>query len=252
MSERPKLGQLLLGAGAIDEAQLTAALAEQSRWGRPLGTTLLQMGFLEEETLIRTLARQLKLPVAWLRGKRIRPDVLALVPHELVEKHRCLPVLVDQRAGKTLLLAMEDPADLGAADEVSFRTGMKVRAVLAAPSELDDAIERHYPSGGGPIEAGSAPPGERGASPADGQPEPELLSLGRGEPESLAFGPPDSDLGDSRDFGKPSDPGAGAPSGDAVVRALAQLLVEKGVISREELVERLSSLSARGEENPGA
>ena len=60
MAERPKLGQLLLGAEVITEGQLAAALDEQKQTGRPLGMTLVNMGSLDEETLVRTLARQLR------------------------------------------------------------------------------------------------------------------------------------------------------------------------------------------------
>ena len=73
MPKRPKLGELLVMAGAIDQIQLGAALADQRQFGHPLGATLVRMGFLDEEALIRTLARQLKLPIAWLRGMGICP-----------------------------------------------------------------------------------------------------------------------------------------------------------------------------------
>ncbi len=248
MPDRPKLGQLLLRAGAIDEPQLAAALAEQSRWGSPLGATLVQMGFLDEEMLVRTLARQLQIPIAWLRGKRIRPEVLELVPRSLVERHRCLPLLVDQRGGRSILLAMADPADLEAVDEVAFHTGLKVRAVLAAPSELDDAIHRHYPTGLDSSVLNPLPQGESGSGRAGTPPEPELLSLGPATAETFEFGAVGTDLGDSAAFGHA--PQAAAPSasgvdasGEPIVRALAQLLVEKGILSREELVERLSALA---------
>lgn len=218
---RPKLGQLLLAAGVIDEAQLRAALSEQERWGRPLGVTLVQLGFVDEETLVRTLARQLAVPVVWLRGRTVRRDIVELVPREVAEKHRCLPVLLDERGGRTLLLAMADPADLTGADEVSFLTGLPVKPVLAAPSELDEAIGRHYPS---TDEAQGDEPGSFGGELA-AEP-PELL----GVPASV-------------------DP---APSTrpqrivsvevEAILRALTQLLVEKGVISRDELVDRVSRI----------
>lgn len=146
MAERPKLGQLLLGAEVIAEGQLAAALDEQKQTGRPLGMTLVKMGFLDEETLVRTLARQMSLPVAWIRGKKIRKPVLELVPPQIVGAHRCLPVRVDDQEGsKTLLLAMEDPADLAVLDEVALAAGMPVRPVLAAPSEIEESIGRHYP-----------------------------------------------------------------------------------------------------------
>ncbi len=68
MAERLKLAELLVRAGAIDQAQLTAALREREKWGLPLGVTLIELKFLDEETLVRTLARQLKVPLAWMRG----------------------------------------------------------------------------------------------------------------------------------------------------------------------------------------
>ena len=62
--------------------------------------TLVLMGFLEEETLIRTLAAQLKLPVARIRGKRVNAEVVELVPVELAEKHRCLPLFVKSQGAR--------------------------------------------------------------------------------------------------------------------------------------------------------
>ena len=68
MNKRLKLGEMLVAKGLIGEAQLAAALSEQRRWGKRLGMTLVLMGCLEEETLVRTLAAQLKLPVARIRA----------------------------------------------------------------------------------------------------------------------------------------------------------------------------------------
>jgi hypothetical protein len=80
MPDRPKLGELLVMTGAIDQTQLGAALAEQRRFGHPLGTTLVRMGFLDEEALIRTLARQLKLPInSREHGSKKRARALLLV-----------------------------------------------------------------------------------------------------------------------------------------------------------------------------
>jgi len=80
------------------------------------------MGFLDEETLMRTLARQLKLPVAWLRGKWVDDEVRDLLPAELALKHRVLPLTVTvEDTGKVLHLAMHDPNDLEALDAVRFQ-----------------------------------------------------------------------------------------------------------------------------------
>jgi len=236
MKNRPKLGELLVEAGAVDEAQLTAALAEQRKWGHPLGMTLVEMRMLDEETLVRTLARQLRIPVVWLRGKAVRPEVLALVPPEIAEKHRCMPVLLDERGAKTLVLAMEDPADVAAIDQVAFLTGLEVKPVLAAPGELGEAIQRHYPSGR--VSTGSLDLNDAIFAHEDlGAAQPELLSLAHPEVQSSAPLDIESEA--------PATQSAPGPvASDGILRALTQLLVEKGVITRDELVERLKTLEA--------
>ena len=70
------LGELLIAAGAIERDQLEVALAEQKNWGGPLGAALVRMGMLDEHTLIRALAGQLKLPVMKLDGKRVNSEIL--------------------------------------------------------------------------------------------------------------------------------------------------------------------------------
>ena len=122
MAERPKLGELLVMAGAIDQTQLGAALVDQRQFGHPLGATLVRMGFLDEEALIRTLARQPKFPIAWLRGKWVEQEVIELVPAALALEYRCLPLTVnDSGQGKVLHLAMQDPGDLETLDAERFR-----------------------------------------------------------------------------------------------------------------------------------
>ncbi len=227
MSERPKLGELLVMAGAIDQTQLGTALAEQRRFGRPLGATLVRMGFLDEEALIRTLARQLKLPIAWLRGKWVEQEVLDLVPAELALKHRCLPLTVnDDGRSKVLHLAMQDPGDLETLDAIRFHVGHNVTPVLAAPSEIEEALQRHYESG--------KSEGCATASRPEVQEVPELLMF---ELKAQAA-TPETEL--NFEFGTgPSD--APLMSSQAVLSALTQLLtvlVQKGIISREEVAER--------------
>ena len=228
MPERPKLGELLVMAGAIDQTQLGAALAEQRKFHSPLGVTLVRMGFLDEESLVRTLARQLKLPIAWLRGKWVEPEVLDLVPAEIALKHRCLPLAVtDEGRGKKLHLAMQDPQDLETLDAVRFHVGHNVSPVLTAPSELEEALQRHYESGQ-----------TEGETVAARRPEvqevPELLMF---ELKAQAA-TPETEL--DFEFGTgPSD--ASLMSSQAVLSALTQLLsvlLEKGIISREEVAER--------------
>jgi type IV pilus assembly protein PilB len=228
MPKRPKLGELLVMAGAIDQLQLGAALADQRQFGHPLGATLVRLGFLDEEALIRTLARQLKLPIAWLRGKWVEQEVLDLVPAELALKHRCLPLSVNGAGhGKVLHVAMQDPGDLEALDAIRFHVGHNVSPVLAAPSELEEALQRHYETGNSG--------GRTAASRPEVQEVPELLMF---ELKAQAA-TPETEL--DFEFGTgPSD--APLMSSQAVLSALTQLLtvlMQKGIITREEIAERL-------------
>ena len=235
MSQRPRLGELLVDAGVIGEEQLAQALSRQQQNPLRLGKTLLQMQALDEETLTRTLARQLSVPVAWLRGKRIRGELLELVPRELIERHRCLPVQLDDRGEKTLLLAMEDPSDIAAIDAIATSTGLAVRPVLAAPSELDDAIARHFE-----IDPGDSLSQVEFVDDEDSRPD--LLSI-----ENKAPAPTVHALPPLQAMSPPaaSQPEATAVADDLVLRALTQLLVEKGVFTREELIERLGALAGK-------
>jgi type IV pilus assembly protein PilB len=228
IAEKPKLGELLVMAGAIDQTQLGSALADQRKFGKPLGSILVSMGYIDEETLVRSLARQLNLPIAWLRDKWVESEVLELVPAKIAIKHHCLPLLMSEDAGgKVLHLAMQDPGNLEAVDAVSFQVGHKVTPVLAAASELEDAIQRHYQSGDTATSAPSNRP--------EVQNVPELLMFelkaqAATPVEELAF-----------EFGTgPGD--AALMSSQAVLTALTQLLsvlIEKGIISKEEVAARL-------------
>lgn len=237
MAERPKLGDMLIAAGAIDKTQLGAALAHQRNFGRPLGSILIQMGYLDEETLVRTLARQLKIPVAWLRGKWVEDAVRDLLPAELALKHRVLPLTVTiEDTGKVLHLAMHDPHDLDALDAVRFQVGHKVSPVLAAASELDDALKRHY-------EPGSAGP----AHAIDGGPQarqvPELLTFRQ---QKAAPATEEAQLPDA----VAAAPAASAPAAKAVGHAsteaaiavflqLIEIFMDNGIVTAEELTKRI-------------
>jgi hypothetical protein len=184
--ERPKVGEILLRAGVIDRHQLQAALGEQRRWGRRLGSTLIKLGFVEERALVRALASQLGLPVATLEGKRIHPDVLGLVPGEVAEKHMVIPLFVKKEGGiNRLFVGMEDPGSLDVLDELRFRSGMDVRAVMVGPSELAEAIDRYY------RRDGDAPP-ESARPPGDTNPivEPQAVPAPDAEPARAATASP--------------------------------------------------------------
>lgn len=242
---RPKVGEILIRAGLIDEGQLRAALGDQSNWGQRIGVTLVKMGLIEERDLVRALAQQLQLPVVGLEGKRVQPEVLELVPLAFAEKHLCVPLFVkDGPNGRTLYVGMDDPGNLEAVDDLGFKTGLVVQPVLVSPSELCEAIDRFYrpaeersldvdtPESGLDLEAGGRPP-------KTGVDHTQRVE------ESLF---PDLDEIDSqRKVEARAKPAAAPDPADEstnriILRALCQLLVEKQLISREELQRVVESL----------
>ena len=233
MKAKRKIGDLLVASGTIDEAQLAAALGEQKQWGRPLGMTLVRMGFVDESTLVHALASQLKIPVVQLAGKVVNQEVLDRVPVDLAEKHRCIPLLLNEEGGhQVLYLGMEDPADLEAVDEISFQIGDTVKPVLVAPSELDEALHRHYHWASSSTNPEMTTDVEPDAFDEDS--EPEFIDL----PGSAGEESPAAASG-------MSEPTAGQSAGippESILRALGQLLVEKGVITRDELIDRVQSV----------
>ena len=243
-------------AGVLDRTSLAKALVEHERSGRPLGTTLVELGLVSEQILMSTLAHQLGLPLARITAWPVDAELLALVPRELAEQHRCFPLaLKTEGAEQWLYLAMGDPSDLDGVEAVRARTGREVRIVLVAPSELDAALARHY---GGPIpipvplpvRVAAPAPAADAREPRRAHPEdPEFLhhwSVSREEVLALlAEDPAIAEEG-------ASERGANEIRAaldrrrlnelDAMVKLVMQLLVESGLISRDELVRRLSSL----------
>ena len=238
-----KLGELLVEARAVEEAQLQAALDAQRDSGRPLGMTLVRMGFLDEVTLIRTLANQLSMPLVRLLSKKIQAEILDIIPPDLAEKHRCLPLFIRREGGlKLLFLAMEDPADSEAVEDLGHLVEMRIRPVLVAPTELQEALARHYawaPSGD---DDGAFDP--LGSIPTESEDGLEVLDFDTGEGDlSGVSEPPNLSSSEIESaLAIAAGPRTDAVTADSILRALTQILVEKGVITREELVERLGSI----------
>jgi type IV pilus assembly protein PilB len=142
MTKSPRLGDILVLSGVISDEQLASALAEQRTSGLKLGELLLQKGVLTEGKLIDALSSQLKLQIYSLSRYRPMPEALRLVPPNVSKRLHVLPLAVED--GNTLLLAMTDPLDVLAQDEVRMLSGMELRIGLVAPSELERNLERIY------------------------------------------------------------------------------------------------------------
>ena len=137
-----KLGEFLIKKNLLSRSQLEEALQAQVIFGGKLGTVLIEMGLLTEETLAELLSQQLSIPCARPGELQDIPDhVIAIISSDLAEKHKVLPVAV---SGRKLTLAMAEPHNLQAIDEISFRTGYIIRPILALEVRLVFALERYY------------------------------------------------------------------------------------------------------------
>lgn len=137
-----RLGDLLLQQGIISSGQLEEALKYQVIFGGKLGTNLIEMGVLEEEDISRTLSKKFHTPHVDIEQiMRVAPEVIAVIPADLAGKYRIVPLRLE---GRRLTLAMADPADLQAIDNISFRTGLIVRPQVVAEVRLLLALEKYY------------------------------------------------------------------------------------------------------------
>jgi hypothetical protein len=137
-----KLGQLLVARGWITVQQLTRALKNQNVAGGRLGTCLLEMDALSEELLLKGLSEQLGVPAAdadELRG--VPEEVLGLIPEKLARRCRAVPFHVE---GGRLDLALMDPRNLSAQDEIAFASGKRVKVFVAGELRILEALEKYY------------------------------------------------------------------------------------------------------------
>lgn len=139
-----RLGEALVQAGLIDEYQLKSALGQQRRWGGRLGKALIDLGFIDEATLLSFLSEKLKFSAVDLSRSKIAPKTFAAVPKRIAEKYMVVPVLIKDTPGKkTLVLAMADPTDLKAIDEIEFLTNYRIEPVVALESSIKKVIQRY-------------------------------------------------------------------------------------------------------------
>jgi len=141
MKRKSKLGLLLLKEGLINEEQLKRALDIQEETGRKLGSILVGLGFITQSELMNFLSNQYHVPFIDLRSILIDGEVVNLLPKDLVYRHQVFPV---KKIGKVLTLAMSNPDDVDAIEEVKFATGCQVNPVIAPAEEIKSAIEEYY------------------------------------------------------------------------------------------------------------
>jgi type IV pilus assembly protein PilB len=142
MSQQHKrLGDMLIEANLITPDQLELAILQQKRSSTMLGVTLIQMGLVTEAQVLQTLHQQLGLPLIDLNDDCPDEDVVLKVKEEVARKYGAIPVRVE---GRTLTVAMTDPLNVAALEDLRFHTGLFVRPVLASGSQISEAIDRFY------------------------------------------------------------------------------------------------------------
>ena len=136
-----KIGEMLLKGNLLTAEQLRNALDTQRNTKERIGAVLVKAGYIKEETLLSFLGRQFGLPVVELSKYDINPDVVRLLPEEMVQKYLALPI---NRVGAKLIVAIPDMASMSVMDEIGFKTGYSVELVLASESEITAVINKFF------------------------------------------------------------------------------------------------------------
>src|ERR1051325_3067684 len=155
-----RIGELLLKEKRITPAQLQEALNYQKTNGGKLGYNLVKLGFVKDEEITALLSKQYGVPSIDLVKFAIDPAVIKLVPPETAQKYQIIPL---SRSGAALTIAMTDPTNVFAMDDIKFMTGYNVEPVVASETAILDAVNKYYPSKAG---AKGGAPGKPGAPAA--------------------------------------------------------------------------------------
>ncbi|MBI4706483.1 MAG: Flp pilus assembly complex ATPase component TadA [Candidatus Omnitrophica bacterium] len=144
-----QIGQILIDEGLITAEQLEAGLREQKKDSAFICTTLVKLGFLQEEKVFKVLSRHLNIPYSKLNEREIDPLIIQKVPAKFASHYKIIPIGFD---GSSLLVAMTDPLDVRTLDDIRLLLGVEVRGVLASETEIMDAIRKYYGVGADTLE----------------------------------------------------------------------------------------------------
>jgi type IV pilus assembly protein PilB len=151
-----RIGELLLKEKRITNEQLQAALEHQRTHGGKLGYNLVKLGFVKDDEITALLSKQYGVPSIALGAFEIDPAIVKLLPGETAQKYQVVPL---SRAGATLTIAMTDPTNVFAMDDIRFMTGYNVEPVVASEIAVTDAIAKYYgkalAASGGTTKAGA-------------------------------------------------------------------------------------------------
>lgn len=173
-----KIGEILVKQGLLKPDQLSAAVEEQRKSGQRLTNTIIQMGFLKENQILRAVEKHFAVPGVEVANFQIDPNVTALITREVCEKNTLIPL---QKAGTTLVVAFADPSNIIVKEDLRFITRCRIQAVVGTESAIGAAIEKNY---GGSISTKS------------------LQNMSGMEDDSLASAGPQAEIIDSQGGGE--------------------------------------------------
>lgn len=140
---KPNLGEILIAAGIIDEYQLEEALKIQKQTPmKHLGDILVELGFVSEYAVAQSLACQCEVPFSMLTERDISPEAINAVPSRIMRQHTCIPMRVTER---TLTVALTNPIDLVAIEDLEHASGKRVEIVVSTPTEIKNLLEKLVP-----------------------------------------------------------------------------------------------------------
>lgn len=141
LKERKRLGEILIEARKITESELQKALAEQKKYGEKLGKIIVKMGLLSENEIVQTISKQLNIPIARLDKMDIPREIIRLMPEDVCKTYMVLPV---ERRFNVLKLAMVDPLDINAVDEVSKIVRLEIEPCITTEGEMKRALDKYF------------------------------------------------------------------------------------------------------------
>lgn len=136
-----RIGELLLREKLISAEQLRSAIDEQKSSGGRLGYNLTKLGYISEKDLTVFLSRQYGIPTVDLASQELDTEIVKLIPEDVSQKYQVIPV---SRTGSTLVVAMSDPSNIFAIDDIKFLTGYNVEPLVASDAAIKDAIDKYY------------------------------------------------------------------------------------------------------------
>jgi type IV pilus assembly protein PilB len=232
-----KLGELLLKENMVTPQQLQEALGHQKMNGGKLGKAFVSLGYVKDEEITSLLSRQYGVPSINLDHFEVDPAIIKIIPAETARKYQILPL---SRSGATLTIAMADPTNVFAMDDIKFMTGYNVEPVVASESSLDEAIEKYYGStrslelrkeagggGGGFPMLGSAP-SLKDAMDGPGLTVDDMASVGLSEVDLDGLSDAEADVETVKEADEEIDLGNLSKSADAapVVKLTNVLLID--------------------------